>query len=262
MPVHQEIIGTGITKRIRRHISAPYGEKEAAALGRMAEDFNSNTLENYLAAWESFCQGLLAKAQLPPWRKAVYVDADGTWTENIPKDWQKHSQPGAQITSTIPLVESRYGIDSELWFACTILAAIDRVRRHMASDDCTLATSAGVELAQLTTTATFKFTWESEIEFGKKTRENRRKANTASIKTRSGRKQTDLNAARSHALALWREEPDMSITKTAHIITKHLNLHGRTEPLKVHTVRGYLKNREAWSPFHPPKAKKLITPDQ
>ena len=256
MPVYQEIVGTGITKRTRQHISAPYGEEEVAALRRMAEDFNSNTLENYLAPWEGFCQGLLAKAQLPPWGKVVYVDADGTWTENIPKDWQKNSQPGAQIASTNALVESRYGIDSPLWFACAILAAIDRVRRHLARDDGTLATAAGIELGQITTIATFKFRWEPEIAFAKKTRENRRKANTASIKTRSGMKQETLNAVRSHALDLWRKEPAMSLTQTAHIITKDLHLPDRTEPLNVHTVRGYLKNREAWSPLHPPKAKK------
>jgi hypothetical protein len=250
MPVTHQIIGTGITKRINTKISfdGPCSEEEYAAFGRMVEAYNSNTWENYLAHWEDFCQNLLTKAQLPPWGKAVHVDTDGNWTEVTSEDEIKGRRSGS-ITTTGLLVEAKHGIDSELWFACEILAAIDRVQRAIADHDPAKVASAGVALGGITSLAVFKFTWEPDIAFSKKTRQKRREANAASIETRRGLKQKALDTVRSRAIDLWRNDP-IGITKTAKIIAQELNLN-------IHTVRGYLKNAEEWSPFQTSKTKKI-----
>jgi hypothetical protein len=206
MPVTHRIIGTGITKRITTDISfETYGEEESTALERMTEAFNKNTLENYLADWEGFCQSLLAKEQPPPWNTAVYVDADGNWTEDIPKDRPKNAQPGTQITSTFLLVEDRYGIDSELWFACGILKAIDHVREAIASDDCTRAAWAGVELSRLTTLAAFKFTWEPHIELGL----SHRRASSKGGRARAADKQDNHAKWQAEANRIVARQPQM-----------------------------------------------------
>jgi hypothetical protein len=136
MPVTRQIIGTGITQRISTTISfETYGEEEYAELSRWSEHFKRNTLENYLASWERFCQSLLAKLQLPSWDKRVHVDPEGNWTEIISDDQIRGLQSGFLTSGPYFLVESRYGIDSEPWFACEILTAIDHVRRVIATSD-------------------------------------------------------------------------------------------------------------------------------
>jgi hypothetical protein len=212
MPVTRQIIGTGITQRLSTTISFEnYGEEECAELSRWAENSQKNTLKNYLVSWERFCQRLLAKAQLPPWRTRVHIDPEGNWTEIISDDQIKGLQSGRLTSGPSFLVESRYGIDSESWFACEILAAIDRVREAIASGDPASAACAGVQFGDVTRLAVSKFTWEADVLRSKKHLKGSSKGGKA--RTEAKQKEKERAAWQPEANKIVNKHPKMPWTR-------------------------------------------------
>jgi hypothetical protein len=249
MPVIKKEIGTGLTKRFSLSISGPWGKEERDAIRRMAEGFNNNTLEKNIASCEVFCQNVLDKANLPPWGTIVHVYADGNWTEDLPKGGTRGLQPGEAITSAGLLAESRYGIDSEQWFACQILDAIDVVRRAIASQDATKTARAALSLGELNTLAVLKFVWEPNALLGQKIRKQQQNRNNKSAQKRGRGQQERRNEVRKAADEIWKHHSGWTISAVA----KYL---ARTRHENEHTLRGDLSKPEEWSTTFKPRRQK------
>lgn len=150
------------------------------------------------------------------------------------------------------LLEQKYGLNSDEALAVEILDLIHLMRMALTDHDMASPHVWTFRLSKAAEFARLKRLWEPQVEFSKKTREKRRKANEESIKTRAAISKKNRDASRSKAIELWRHTP-MNIKPTADIIAKDLNLN-------PHTTRGYLMHPEEWSPFHSLKTKKFDHP--
>ena len=64
----------------------PCSEEDVAALTAYMENITqTSTFEGIVAAWEVFCQDVLAKAELPPWDKYVRIYENGAGQMTSPR---------------------------------------------------------------------------------------------------------------------------------------------------------------------------------
>lgn len=255
MPVTYPLIGKGITTRVSTSISPPFGKEESAALRDMLEDLEpESTFEGLVASWEVVCQDLLDKANLPPGNKLVRVYSDNSWTDDVPEDWVQYARElrtGECLGSRRTVIERRYGTDSQEWFADQILQRINIVRKALVRDDTASVAHMALSLGQLIATATLKFTWEPDILFAQKRREEIQDRTRKSAHERGEKKQERRSAARKAADERWKNRPDRPISA----VIRDLKKQEQFEDMEVNTLRGYLSKPEEWSTFKSRKQK-------
>jgi hypothetical protein len=247
MPVTHSLIGTGITTRVSTQISAPFCAEEVAAGECLFEALGQeSTFEGIAVSWEGLCQDLLDKAQLPPQNKLVHVYSNGSWTDDVPEDWSQGThklKPGECFGDRRAVIERRYGIDSQAWFADHILQRIHLVRRLIARGDTAIVAHMTLSLGMLMTTATMKFTWETDTLLGQARREEIQDRARKSAQVRGGKKQQRLNAVRKAADERWTNHPDWTISDVIRDIRKQEQF----KTIYVNTLRGDLSKPEEWS---------------
>jgi hypothetical protein len=233
MPVTHQIIGTGITKRIRTSVSTPYGEEEIAALHCMLQSMaETSTFEGLVGPWEDYCRNVLAQAKLPPWDKDVRISADGGWRDDLPADWGDCAHeilgPEEGIGRATAVAELRFGLDSQEWFAADFLQDLDLVRRVIARGEAATAAHQALSLAIGMVIAKFKFTWEPAVEIGMKIQQAVHHGGKMTGQAR--RKEAQLRHAQWQQAAdvIWTNNPDESKTNVSRAVARQFKVNEHT----------------------------------
>jgi len=118
MPIKHFERGTKATAEQRTKISAPIGEEEFQALGRMLEQAAKQSSPNRLSVLELICEDFLKQAGLPEdFRRVVWsLENPGQWSE-APDDWPNEDSRGTKLGSIADATRSDLiGYDSREGF--------------------------------------------------------------------------------------------------------------------------------------------------
>lgn len=124
----------GRTRHEGTQFRFPLSADEVAAL---AHEIDENTVEAFLSRAEDWARDALAAAGLPVHLGAVRQDADGRWTDDLPKDWREKKpadvlKPGEAVTTLLGLVEDRP--HSLEWHTARVLRFAGETRRRAIRD--------------------------------------------------------------------------------------------------------------------------------
>jgi hypothetical protein len=238
MPITREHIGTGLTTRVRTNVGSPWGAEEYAALTCIFEAIGqTSTFEAIAASWEAFCQNLLSKAELPPWDKDVRMYSDGNWTDDLPEDWPQRVReilrPGESTGRTQHIVELRYGLDSQEWFASEIRQRIDLVRTAIASHDTAFTALMALRLGMLIATATLKFAWEPAALTGQKIQRAVRQGGRQRAQNHREAIQARYTKWQEAATDIWINKPGLSRVAVARIVGLQFDVKPNTVRKKI-----------------------------
>jgi hypothetical protein len=227
MPIRQELIGTGLTTRIRTTVDLPGGAPEAAAMQALLERLASaSTFDGLTAPWETVAREILARAGLPLVDRKVRVDSNGGWTDDLPDDWFQRPleilRPGERPGDAMDLAESRYGIDSQEWYAAKILKAIDFVRTLARRQGAESTAVQAVHLGILITTCILKFAWEPAAVSGQKLGRDASQGGHARAAKRRPVVEQRYTTWRKEAADIWAKNPSLSKSQVARRIGQKL----------------------------------------
>jgi hypothetical protein len=158
--------GTGLTKRTRVKVSAPFGPEEKAAIRRALRRCSElSDFQKYLNVTEASAKSVLAAAGLPDATRDILIRADGTWTyllsESVEEDLAPMSPgPGEYIASGAHFVLQNHVLDSEKGHAARILVQVARVRAALEGNETEEATSSSRGLDALLQEQYFKRNFE------------------------------------------------------------------------------------------------------
>ncbi len=155
MPIKDYEIRDGITARQGVRISAPFGDAELAAVGRMFEALGRQAdFEGMTEPLEAWAQETLVKAGIPPDPRRL------------------HALPSGGRGSLTALVKDRPF--SKEWYAAEILHRLHFIRAFLERGEAAEAARWCLGLGALTQEADDKFEWEQHALRGLKTLESAR----------------------------------------------------------------------------------------
>jgi len=153
MPIKHKKTGTGITEREVTEVTAPFGEKEIAEVGK-------------LFSREFTFEGLYGK-RAEVWAREVLVDADLDPGENL-----EHFH----TVDYLQRLTSERVYSTEVDYAARVLQALKLVRTLMEHGDVEDVARFAVELGLLLQEMAMKFKWEGYALSGQKRAEDLRSA--------------------------------------------------------------------------------------
>jgi hypothetical protein len=143
-------------------------------------------------------------------------------------------RPGESTGRAQHIVELRYGLDSQEWFASEIRQRIDFVRTAIASHDTAFTALMALRLGMLIATATLKFAWEPAALTGQKIQWAVRQGGRQRAHNRREAIQTRYAKWQEAATDIWINKPGLSRVAVARIV-------GNQFDVKPNTVRKQIR---------------------